>query len=546
MRAEQRGLELVYEVDSRVPDLLMGDPGRFRQVLTNLLGNAIKFSEQGEVAVRVKLLEHLGSALKIGVEVSDQGIGIPPEKQTSIFDAFSQANISTARQYGGTGLGLTISQRLVIAMGGKLSVSSEVGKGSVFTFTLTTELAPPEKESLSCTELRDVTVLVVDENATNRRSLLQMLHKWDMRAQATDSGHTAVLMMREAQESAQPFSIVLLDAKIPEMGGFALVEELKHLPGSNRVILMVLSSAGLRGDAQRCRELGIAAYLTKPIEQGQLMSAIKLALGRQMGTQLITRHSLNERDQRVLNILLAEDNAINQKLASAVLNRWGHRVTVANHGLEAVELSEREEFDAILMDVQMPHMNGIEATQRIRAREQETGKHAQIIAMTANAMTEDKQLCLDAGMDAYLPKPLNSEHLSQLLHSLPMPNSASSTTQQKAVFDYNEGLRQSEAWIIELIAQDFLEESDQQLFNLKTAIEQADRDVSKRAAHTLKGLVANFHAQPIVDIAKEIETQVTQNAFTQARQLYQTMQQEFPKLKVALQDYLARLEQLNQ
>lgn len=535
MRAEQRGLELVYEVDSEIPDVLMGDPGRFRQVLTNLLGNAIKFSEQGEVAVRVRLCETLPHAVKVCVEVTDQGIGIPPEKQTSIFDAFSQANIATARQYGGTGLGLTISQRLVNAMGGKLSVVSAVGQGSVFRFTLTLNLAPAEKETQSCAELRDVAVLVVDDNATNRRSLSQMLRRWDMKPQATDSAQTAMSLMRDAQQQGQPFSVVLLDAKLPEMSGFALVAQLKQIAGKNQVIMMVLSSAGLRGDAQRCRELGIAAYLTKPIEQNQLMSAIKMALGRQIQTQLITRHSLN--DQRVLAILLVEDNLINQKLASAMLNRWGHHITVANDGLEAVQLSAQQSFDVVLMDVQMPEMDGIEATQHIRAREKDTHQHVQIIAMTANAMTEDKQRCLNAGMDDYLPKPLNSEHLWRVLNNLPIQTTPVAIIEN---FDYATGLKQSEAWIIELIAQDFLSESDQLLSELRQALHRHDREVAKRSAHTLKGLVANFHAQPIIDFAKSIEMYAEQSDFSLADIHYQTMLIEFPKLTSALQDYLAQ------
>ncbi len=535
IRAEQRGLELVYEVDNDIPDVLMGDPGRFRQVLTNLLGNAIKFSEQGEVAVRVQLCEKLPQAVRVCVEVADQGIGIPPEKQASIFDAFSQANIATARQYGGTGLGLTISQRLVHAMGGHLSVVSEVGQGSVFRFTLTLNIAPAEKEAQSCAALRDVAVLVVDDNATNRRSLLQMLRRWDMKPQATDSAQTAMSLMRDAQQQGQPFSVVLLDAKMPEMSGFTLVEQLQRISGKNQVIMMVLSSAGLRGDAQRCRELGIAAYLTKPIEQNQLMSAIKMALGRQTQTQLITRHSLN--DQRVLDILLVEDNLINQKLASAILKRWGHRITVANDGLEAVQQSAQQAFDVILMDVQMPEMDGIEATQHIRAREKSTGKHVQIIAMTANAMTEDKQRCLTAGMDDYLPKPLNSEHIWRVLNNLPIQNIPVVVLEN---FDYVTGLKQSEAWIVELIAQDFLSESEQQLTELSQAMHAQNREVAKRSAHTLKGLVANFHAQPIMDFAKSIEMHSEQGNFTVAEQLYQSMLVEFPKLTSALQDYLAQ------
>ncbi len=541
MRADQRNLELAYEVEDSIPDMLVGDPGRFRQILTNLLGNAIKFSEQGEVAVRVKQLSRNNNQVNVRVEVSDQGIGIPPEKQASIFEAFSQADTSTFRQYGGTGLGLTISQRLVTAMGGRLSVESQVGVGSTFSFTVGFEVLPLVSDGVQFISLRDLPALVVDDNATNRRSLSQMLHRWGMIPQATPDARTALTLLAEAKRQGNPFRVILLDAKMPEMDGFELVKQVRNELGDSRVIMMVLSSAGLRGDAQRCRELGIAAYLTKPIEQNQLIGAIKLALGENMRKQLITRHTLSEKGERALNILLAEDNAINQKLVTAMLERWGHHITLANHGGEAVALSAKQAFDLILMDIQMPQMGGIEATQHIRKREQGTDQHIQIVAMTANAMSEDRQRCLDAGMDDYLSKPLSSENLWRVLHRAPVQatQDVAKEITASAGFDYGAALKEAEAWIVELIAQDFLIESSQQITDLGTAIEHKNREVAKRSAHTLRGLVANFRAQPIVKLASLVESLSEGGDFQRAAELYQQLNKELPALRTALQNYMA-------
>ncbi len=544
MRAEQRGLELAYEVEDEVPDMLLGDPGRFRQVLTNLLGNAVKFSDHGEVAVRVRLLERQRDHINVRIEVCDQGIGIPPEKQAKIFEAFSQAEISTFRRYGGTGLGLNISQRLVSAMGGKLSVQSKVGDGSIFSFTLGFDLPPSANDGVQFISLRDMPALVVDDNATNRRSLSQMLHRWGMKPQTATNSQQALSMLSEAKRRNAPYKVILLDARMPEMDGFDLVKRMHSELGDSRVIMMVLSSAGLRGDAQRCRELGIAAYLTKPIEQNQLIGAIKLALGEKMRKQLITRHSLRENGERKLNILLAEDNFINQKLVVAMLERWGHSIIIANDGREAVAASAKQDFDLILMDIQMPEMDGFEATQAIRQREKHNGLHTQIVAMTANAMQEDRQRCLAAGMDDYLSKPLSTENLWRILHKAPMREDANATghdakSSQAQQFDYRQGLREAEAWIIELIAQDFLNESEQQLSDLAEAIKSQDIKLAARLAHTLRGLVANFHAQPIVELASKVEGHCEQGAFQPATALYEQLKHEFPRLRTALQDYMA-------
>jgi CheY-like chemotaxis protein len=368
-----------------------------------------------------------------------------------------------------------------------------------------------------------------------------MLHKWGMKPHVASDAQQALDLLGESKKQGNPFRVVLLDAKMPEMEGFELVKKVKTLLGESRIIMMVLSSAGLRGDAQRCRELGIAAYLTKPIEQNQLISAIKLAFGEKMRKQLITRHFLNEKGERALNILLAEDNAINQKLATAMLERWGHHVTVANHGGEAIELSGRGRFDLILMDIQMPEVGGFEATQRIRAREKIEGKHTQIVAMTANAMSDDRQRCLDAGMDDYLSKPLNSDNLWRVLHNLPVQD-VKALPPPAQVFDYDAALKHAEAWIIELIAEDFLKESDQQLESLRRAILAKKSEVAMRTAHTLRGLVANFQAQPIVALAGLIEERAEQGDFRHADELYQKLHDAFPLLITALKVYLAEIE----
>jgi PAS domain S-box-containing protein len=421
LRAHQKGLELAYEVRPDVPDALVGDPGRLRQLIVNLVGNAIKFTEKGEVIVYVEAASRAADDLELHFTVADTGIGIPAEKQVAIFDPFTQADGSTTRTYGGTGLGLTISSRLVELMGGQIWVESELGKGSRFHFKLRValqKLPPRTIVPRAPMSVRDLRVLVVDDNATNRQILLKMLTNWHMDPTAVDGAASAITALAEAQGLGRSFSVILLDAQMPEMDGFALAEHIKLGPGSATTTVMMLSSAGQRGDALRCRKIGVAAYLTKPFRQEELLEAILTALGasprRQEPPALVTRHSLRQ-NRHHLRILLVEDNAVNQVLAVRLLEKRGHTVAVAGNGKEALLAVEKQSFDLVLMDVQLPEMDGIEATAAIRRREKTSGNHLAIVAMTAHAMVGDKERCLEAGMDDYISKPIRPDELTELL-----------------------------------------------------------------------------------------------------------------------------------
>jgi signal transduction histidine kinase/DNA-binding response OmpR family regulator len=424
LRAHQQGLELICHIASDVPDALVGDPGRLRQIVVNLVGNAIKFTVRGEIVVQAEVEPQMERDVCLHFSVADTGIGIPPEKQRAIFKAFTQVDGSMARKYGGTGLGLTISSRLVEGMGGRIWVDSQPGKGSAFHFTV--RLGQQERQatrtvSAELVELFNLAVLVVDDNATNRLILEGMLLKWKMRPTVADGALPALNALQQAQGAGEPFPLVLLDAQMPAMDGFALAERIKQNPELAGAVIMMLTSAGQRGDAVRCRELGIAAYLTKPIKESELLEAIRAALGAppQMEARpvLITRHSLREGRQR-LRILLAEDNTVNQVLAVRLLEKRGHRVTVAADGRQAVAALERQPFDLVLMDVQMPEMDGFQATAVIREREKTLGSHVPIIAMTAHAMEGDQKRCLAAGMDAYLSKPIQARDLFDAVEAL--------------------------------------------------------------------------------------------------------------------------------
>ncbi|MHB8056111.1 MAG: response regulator, partial [Candidatus Aminicenantales bacterium] len=410
--AEKKGLELAYDIPPEVPDRVKGDPGRLRQILTNLLSNSIKFTPRGEVVVNVALEEKLADKVRLHVRVRDTGIGIPADKLKLIFAPFTQADSSTTRIYGGTGLGLAITSQLVALMGGNIWVESELEKGSTFHFTLSLDLQTAIEEQpvpARYEDLVNLPVLVVDDNSTNRHILQDMLTQWGLKPTLAESGEKALQLLRESLASDKRFRFVITDANMPVMDGFELASEIKKIPDYADIQIMMLSSAGLRGDSAHCRELGLTAYLTKPVKPALLLDAIMLALGtspeKRAEAPLITRHSLNQVHTRY-SILLAEDNIINQKLAVRILENRGHRVTIAGNGAEALEMLNRDRFDVVLMDVQMPVLDGLQATAEIRRRELATGTHVPIIAMTAHAMTGDREKCISVGMDDYVSKPL--------------------------------------------------------------------------------------------------------------------------------------------
>ncbi len=423
-RAHQKGLEVAFAAEADVPERVSGDPGRLRQILVNLIGNAIKFTHSGEVVVRVRAEERNGEKALLNFTVSDTGVGISRDLQAKIFEAFSQADSSTTRRYGGTGLGLTISARLVEMMEGKIWVESEEGSGSQFHFTARLQALAGD-DGFGVTKeaaLQGLAVLVVDDNRTNRRILESVLQGWLMKPALAESAAAALAAIERGKREGTIFSLILADVHMPEMDGFTLVEELRRDPSLDGTAVVMLTSGGQRGDGARCASLRIAGYLTKPVGQAELKETILQVLGApaKAAHPVVTRHSLREAGpgRMPLHILLTEDNTVNQQVAKRLLEKRGHGVRVAENGRQALEFLEKERFDLVLMDVQMPKMDGFEATAAIRRKERQTGGHIPIIAMTAHAMSGDEERCLQAGMDAYLTKPLKVESLLQLVQEI--------------------------------------------------------------------------------------------------------------------------------
>jgi two-component system, sensor histidine kinase and response regulator len=420
VKAHQKDLELIVDVDEGMPDRLKGDVGRLRQILVNLLGNAIKFTGRGEVVLAVRAEAVRPHDVVMYVSVKDTGLGIPGDRLESIFEPFTQVDGSVTRTFGGTGLGLTISSQLVRLMGGRLAVESEPGVGSNFHFTANLGLAEQSAESAArrdAASLRDLRVLVVDDNAANRRILEGMLIGWHMVPTQVESVPEALASLRTAQRAEEPYHLLLTDDQMPMMDGFNLAEAVKKDEAIASVVVVMLTSAGRPGDAARSRELGIAAYLSKPIRESDLLRTILKEMTRAPAEHesptLIARPSLGE-THRAGRLLLVEDNPVNQTLAQRLLERRGHTVVVANNGREALAMLEQEAnggFEVVLMDVQMPQMGGFECTAILREKEQGTGLHLPIIAMTAHAMMGDEERCRAAGMDDYLSKPIRPGEL---------------------------------------------------------------------------------------------------------------------------------------
>ncbi|MEO8096891.1 MAG: response regulator [Acidobacteriota bacterium] len=412
LRAHEKGLELNCGVLSGVPEYVVGDVLRIRQVLLNLLGNAIKFTDTGEVELEVALESVDATECRVHFKVRDTGVGIAADKQQMVFDAFSQADGSTTRKFGGTGLGLTISKRLVEAMKGELRVESELGKGSCFYFTASLGVSKESRQIQTLSDaipLAGVSVMIVDDNLTNRRILTEMTARWGMLPVAVSGGQLALDLMRDAVQRRRPFGLVLSDVHMPEMDGFDLVERIQEYPELNQAVVLMLTSGERTNDLARCRKLGIASYLTKPIRRAELRAAIAAAISNQLVDRTVPVKEVPQETVPgiggALKILLAEDNAVNQMVGRRILEKAGHTVVIAENGRVAVRLAEEQSFDVILMDVQMPEMGGFEATDLIRRRENGTARHIPIIAMTAHAITGDRERCIQSGMDDYISKP---------------------------------------------------------------------------------------------------------------------------------------------
>ena len=550
IRAHGKGLELACRVRPEIPSLVCGDPDRLRQVVVNLVGNAIKFTESGEVMMDVWRESSADREVVLHFAVRDTGIGIPAEKLHVIFEMFEQVDMSMRRRFGGTGLGLAISSRLVDLMGGHISVESEVGRGSTFHFTIQLEVAreePTDTAGVRLPIIRGTRVMVVDDNDTNCRILEEILLSWSMRPSMSASAAGALEMLREAHQAGDSFRLVLTDAHMPEMDGFTLAEKIRHGPEFGSAVIVMLSSGDQPEDVARCEQTGIAAYLSKPIKQSELFDAIMLVLGgatpEDESLQTAAAHNLPRLSP--LRILLAEDSLVNQKVATALLESHGHKVVVVANGREAVATLRSQPFDLVLMDVQMPEMDGLEATEAIRARERQTGGHIPIIAMTAHALAGDRERCLDAGMDAYTSKPIHAREVFEAIATL-LGESARSTQAAPRVlpaeeaFDWTTAVAavRGDARLRMIVAQAAVEEIPHLLSALHQAVTNQDATALRLAAHTCKGSVRYFGTNPAFDHAYQLEIMGREGKLQGAPEVLAVLEQELGRLEQVLQDFL--------
>ncbi len=498
VRAHEKGLELACSLAQDLPSFVLGDPGRLRQVLLNLIGNAIKFTEQGDILVTVSVEQRLTEALVIHFAVRDTGIGIPADKQKLIFSAFSQEDASITRKYGGTGLGLTVSQRLVEMMHGHIWVESEPGQGSTFHFTV--RLVPvsgsaDKRMAAPFESLAGLTALIVDDNQVNRIVLTETLGNWGIETTQVDSGTAAIAAIETAQK---PYDLMLLDAMMPNLDGYETASIINQMPASCRPIIIMLSSSGLC-DTEKWRSVGIANHATKPVMQSELRDLLLSSLGSLPAGQPVRDRAIGvpTRELPVMDILVVEDHPVNQALALNLLGKWGHQLTLAQNGQDALDQLAVHRFDLVLMDMQMPVMGGIEAVQRFRA--QETGPRTPIVAMTANAMEGDRETCLAAGMDDYLSKPMRSAELLAIIERF-APSRPSARR-----FDFGTAVAGEDQEIIEIIAPTFLKTFLDDVAVLRQALATSDMVAFRRAAHTIKGTCALFGATPMVQGAQTLE-----------------------------------------
>ncbi len=564
LRATNKELELTLDIAPDVPATLVGDFGRIRQILVNLVGNAIKFTTAGEVGVRVSVDERDEAAVTLRVDVRDTGIGIPQDKQRVVFEAFSQADGSTTREFGGTGLGLAISSRLAAALGGGLTLASIPGHGSTFSFTarlglMASPIGTPRAFDARTDSLRGLRVLAVDDNDSNRQILDQMLRSWQMIPTLAASGPEALAALQVAEQGGPPFGLVLVDARMPDMDGFALVERVIADRERARLAIMMLSSGDQRGDLARCRELGIAVHVTKPVKQSELLDAIATTLGVAVSTpdRVMPSPMTMTTSGRTYDVLVAEDNPVNQTLAVALLGKRGHRVTVVATGQLAVEAMKRQSFDLVLMDVQMPVLDGLSATRIIRDLERVGGGHTPIIAMTARAMSGDRELCLASGMDGYVTKPIHALALFETIErtmaecgegnrvpsretapSLPVtaPSQQSAAPVPPDLLDAPgllDALGDDRALRATLYGM-FLVEGPRRVALIRAAMESNDPTGVMDEAHGLSGAAGNLRATAVYNLARKLESLGRAGDLTGGAELLDLLSQALAPTLVAM------------
>lgn len=559
-RASQKGLELIISIDPNVPTALRGDPFRLSQVLTNLVNNAIKFTERGEITVTV---QHLGldkGRARLRFAVKDTGIGIAPEQQTRLFKPFSQADLSTTRKYGGTGLGLAISRRLVELMGGHITLTSRVGEGSTFEFSVPFELGSAEalQQSLVAANLQGKRVLIVDDNATNRTVLYHQVVAWGMLPHSASNAREALAKLRAAVAN-QPFDVVLLDMEMPEMDGLALARAIRAEPALRAIKLILLTSVGRLGGEPDLRQLGLDGMLVKPVRQSELYNCLITVLGvttaeLEAAREMAPRAAREE--GKGVRVLVAEDNAVNQQVAVLMLQAHGYQVDVANNGREALEALERVPYDVVLMDCQMPEMDGFEATAQIRAREGAT-RHTPIIALTAHALRGEREKCIAAGMDDYLAKPLTPDALySTLRRWVPAARPLASETRaapegapmdetepilnQHVLENFRQLQAPDEPDLVQQLIDLYLADTPERLNALHQALAQGDATRVAQAAHSLKGSSANIGAQRVARVCLELERCGKANDLSAAAEWLPKLEQEIEQARRALLEYVQR------
>ena len=558
-RAHAKGLEIACHVKPDVPDHLLGDPGRLRQVIVNLVGNAIKFTRTGEVVVRVGTRKREADHVVLEFSITDTGIGIPKEKQVRLFEAFEQADTSTTREYGGTGLGLAISKQLVELMHGAIGIDSEVGKGTTFHFTARFKLqpkAPGGRGEADREYLHGLHVLVVDDNETNRFILQEMTGTWGMSPVVAASVDEAIETIEKTQRGGQPIQIVLTDMYMPRRDGFDLIEWLRARPDCADVKVMILSSGPTAEHRARARELNVASYLTKPIRQSVLFDAIASAMGPPLALPVEPAAPVAAHPGppvRPLQILLAEDNPVNQMTALTMFQKLGHSVVVANNGRQALDKLSEQTFDVVFMDVQMPEMDGVTATGAIRQSEQATGRHLPIVAMTAHAMKGDREKCLEAGMDDYVSKPMRRKDLADVIarvaeRFLTTPSPAEGPAAEITLADEGSSMILDDAALLEECDNDmellrrmveiFDRDSQERLPKLREAVRSGNAAVVKQEAHALKGGIGTFYAKTAHDTAHALEKMGTDGSLTEAEATLRTLERQLQSLRQKLEELM--------
>jgi len=539
LAAHKKGLEFAYEIAPDIPDALLGDPARLRQILYNLVGNAIKFTDRGEVVVRVQPQSSNDGEVICYFAVSDTGVGIAAEKQAAVFAPFLQADTSTTRVYGGTGLGLTISARLVEMMSGKIWVESEPGEGSVFHFTARFGLqtaARPERDAI---DFKGLQALVVEDHPVSRRVLVNALTRWNIEASETENGKSAMEFMERAKQAGTPFRLVLLDDTLPAADSYELAAHIREGLGVEAVIM--LGSALRREEIGDRFEAGVFSFLTKPVKESELLDAVRSVFdvsARRQARSAPAPSAPARRIERELDILLVEDNPINRRLAQHVLEKQGHRILAVDNGAAALEMLERRHFDLVLMDVQMPRMDGIETTAAIRNREKTTGEHIPIVALTAHAMVGDRERCLQAGMDGYLIKPIQPAMLLEAVERLQSVSAGRSQSgradkvvlDRAALLDRVDGDMQLLGEVTGL----FLQSCGELMASAREAMASGNTGGFAHDMHTLRGMLRSLSADAAQEAAGKLEELDLKKEREKADATYALLEQEVQALKAEL------------